>query len=317
MGKYEKKKLQKPLLFIIICIAVILLLLFLFRSCNNSGKQNGQGTETSTFSDKSPVQSEATGDTTSDLQAPEIGSIIVMGTYEQDNDLDKGTEEISWIVIAVEDGKALLLSESILDVRPYAKADPEYEHYAFDVTWENCELRGWLNSEFFKEAFNQNEQNSIASVLNINEGKVNPHYGPHVSPVQKNTQDKVFLLSVEQVLKYLTEDAVRRSKPTQYCMGKGILMNEYCEVRKESVNDDGCALWWLRTPGYQNEMQGDCAVIVSLLDSKYQEEQDNSDSFLLNDNHYQPVHAIMNYAGTMAGADWIGVRPVIWIQLEP
>ena len=40
-----------------------------------------------------------------------VGDIITFGHYEQDNNLDNGAEPIEWIVLDVQDGKALLLSK--------------------------------------------------------------------------------------------------------------------------------------------------------------------------------------------------------------
>jgi uncharacterized repeat protein (TIGR02543 family) len=68
---------------------------------------------------------------------------LLFGTYEQDNNLANGAEDIEWLVLEKKDGKALLLSKYALVTKPYNEEDT-------DVTWESCTLRSWLNGEFYK-----------------------------------------------------------------------------------------------------------------------------------------------------------------------
>ena len=51
----------------------------------------------------------------------EKGSIVTFGSYEQDGDEDNGQEPIRWIVLTVEDNKASLVSEAVLNKKPYHK----------------------------------------------------------------------------------------------------------------------------------------------------------------------------------------------------
>ena len=82
-----------------------------------------------------------------------VGDIITFGTYPQTSE---GTDQtpIEWIVLDVQDEKALLLSRYGLDAKPYNK---EYT----DITWEKCSLRTWLNDEFMKSAFTPKERSAI------------------------------------------------------------------------------------------------------------------------------------------------------------
>lgn len=74
------------------------------------------------------------------------GMAVRFGLYEQDNDSSNGPEEIEWTVLAVEDGKAMLISRDILDMQPYHTLQTP-------VTWADCTLRAWLNGEFLETAF--------------------------------------------------------------------------------------------------------------------------------------------------------------------
>ena len=53
-------------------------------------------------------------------------------------------EPIKWRVLQSENQEAFLLSDVILDRRPYNES---YE----DITWEESSLRAWLNKKFIIE----------------------------------------------------------------------------------------------------------------------------------------------------------------------
>jgi hypothetical protein len=84
--------------------------------------------------------------------APDVqtGGYVTFGSYEQDNDLSNGKEDIEWLVLARENNKALLISRYSLDNQPYSEHTEE-------VPWENCSLRKWLNDNFLNEAFSSDE----------------------------------------------------------------------------------------------------------------------------------------------------------------
>lgn len=122
------------------------------------------------------------------LDSLQVADIITFGSYPQEAD---GTvKPIEWQVLAVEDGKALLISLYGLDAKPYNSK------WA-DVTWESCSLRTWLNEEFYQTAFQASEQQIIEATLVINQN--NPIYA---IPGWNDTRDKVFLLSLEEPLQY-------------------------------------------------------------------------------------------------------------------
>ena len=83
------------------------------------------------------------------------GNSVLFGTYEQDDDTDNGPEPIEWIVLDVQDGKALLLSryglEQMIDKDSYRSTD----------SWETCVQREWLNGTFYDSAFTETEKSAI------------------------------------------------------------------------------------------------------------------------------------------------------------
>ena len=154
------------------------------------------------------------------------GEEVIFGRYEQDNVPDNGLEEVSWIVLKVEDNKAFLLSRDCLDTQPY--------HDVFDgrSDWANCTLRQWLNEDFMNTAFDAAEQQLILETELVN--KDNSSYG---TPGGENTVDKVFLLSLDDAY-YYQGNPMMLSKVTTYAVARG------CYA---SPIQNGW--WWLRSPG--------------------------------------------------------------------
>lgn len=154
----------------------------------------------------------------------EIGSVVRFGEYEQDNDEDNGKEEIEWIVLDKKDGRVLLISRLAIDTKQYSK------YGIISMSWENSFVRKWLNGTFFSEAFSAECQELIASATV--ENAVNTVYGTDCGG---DTQDRVFLLSVEEMEKYSSFAACGA---TDYAKAKGMTMGA-----------DGNCWWWLRTMG--------------------------------------------------------------------
>lgn len=167
------------------------------------------------------------------------GDIIKFGTYEQDNNSSNGKEDILWRVLAIENGKALVISEYCLDVSLY---NITVDTWYVAVTWEICSLRNWLNNDFYNTAFTSNERSRIATTTIINADTKGEYSalksGVFITPGGNNTQDKVFILSIDEANKYFKSDSERVAKNTDFAVAKGIYKS----------NKSG--FWWLRSPGY-------------------------------------------------------------------
>lgn len=147
-----------------------------------------------------------------------VGDIVKLGKYEQGN----GIEDIEWQVLAVDGHNALLISKYVLEMRAYNK-----ENVA--CTWETCTLRQWLNTDFYNNAFDKNEKESIVQRL-VNDD-IDFSY---------KTTDNVFLLSIDEVQKYFPYAEKLQCKPTIYARDKKISLDK--------VTHSFCP-WWLRSPG--------------------------------------------------------------------
>ena len=75
--------------------------------------------------------------------------VITFGSCVQDT--SGATKPIKWKVLEKKGKSMLLLSDRILDVKPYHGSN-------IAVSWEGCDLRTWLNVDFVKEAFRGEEE---------------------------------------------------------------------------------------------------------------------------------------------------------------
>lgn len=160
-----------------------------------------QGTETET--EPTDVVEEETGKedsgTRDDILPHEEGEYVVFGAYEQDNDLTNGPEPVEWIVVDKNENGTLLMSRYVLEShawQPKSNYDPvNDENWREKLTWEQSELRQWMNSEFKNALFTENEQSYInLAVLDNPDNPADKYYID--APA---TEDYLFVLSVPEI----------------------------------------------------------------------------------------------------------------------
>ena len=166
------------------------------------------------------------------IKTASAGEYVYFGTYEQDNDLSNGKEDIEWLVLAKEDNKLLVISKYALDCRSFNTTGGQ-------VTWESSSLRKWLNGAFLDNAFNAEEQSKILdSVVTADDNSQN-------STVPRNdTTDKVFLLSVQEFKEYYGSDKAGKCVPTRYACELGAWTGDI-----NKVDGKVTCWWWLRSQG--------------------------------------------------------------------
>jgi len=155
------------------------------------------------------------------------GESIAFGKYLQNGYTVDEAEKIKWRILATVDDRAFLISEKCLDCKPYNLDNR-------DITWEVCSLRKWLNCDFIKSAFNDQEQAQIITTKVANVGI--PDF---ITVAGNNTEDKVFLLSFSEVEKFQKTNFERKACATNYSIANGVFVNQY----------NNC-WWWLRSSGY-------------------------------------------------------------------
>lgn len=141
-----------------------------------------------------------------------VGSTVFFGRYEQDKNPDNGEEPIEWVVLAVQEGKALLLSRFALDCLPFQEGEEP-------ASWAESSIRAWLNDVFLGSAFTGAERQAIltASVPN-DPAQGNPEWEETAAEA---TQDSVFLLSYGELCGYLPEKKDRMANGSEYAKSIG------------------------------------------------------------------------------------------------
>ncbi|MCL2678218.1 MAG: DUF6273 domain-containing protein [Clostridiales bacterium] len=179
---------------------------------------------------------------------------------------------IGWLVLDVKDGRALVISEKIFE-------NQAYHAPSGTITWENCSLREYLNGEFFDSTFSAEEKKKIVETVLKNDD--NQWYGTQGG---NGTADKVFLLSIEEVVQYFGDSGLLTDRPEG---GPEAISDEYDSARIAVEKDsEEASWWWLRSPGH-----AECgAARVS----------DGGDIYL---------------GGAGCVYNCYGVRPAMWIKL--
>ena len=206
----------------------------------------------------------------------------------------------NWRILDMQGNHALIITENVISHRTY-------HHTLEDVTWETSEIRQYLNNTFLG-TFSEAERARIreTTVVNSNNPWDWPDWGGHASTFGgNNTADRIFLLSIDEVLQYFgdsglvaegaTVSASARGGSTLPLLGLfgwGIWENNhYSEARIARDSADSASWWWLRSPGLLPNLAAHVGVdgCLSLR---------GTDAF---------------QSGGVGG----GVRPALWLSLEP
>ena len=128
--------------------------------------------------------------------------------YKKGNEIEYGFDPlkgpIKWRILDVKDDRALIISkdifrERLFDIKPEDDSD-------YVPMWENCNIRKWLNGEFFDNFLTEEEKQRVV-VTNNQNNNVKKYDDSFVEA--HATNDKVFLLSEEEALSYFTGDEER------------------------------------------------------------------------------------------------------------
>lgn len=180
-----------------------------------------------------------------------VGQIIKFGRYPQGS--GKKVAPIEWVVLDIQQGRALLFSRSSLAKMPFDKRSKD----GF-IPYADSDVRNFLVSDFEKHAFSPGERNSLISETLQCEiyttYKTSTAYFGTV-PIKKEIRwekkifsDRVFLLSVGEIEKYfgITHGDFSRKKVTKVTGVIGshedwLLRSQECtiHVRNTTETSDG------------------------------------------------------------------------------
>ena len=140
-------------------------------------------------------------------------------------------------VLDIQNNSALIITEDIVEQRAY--------HNNFcDITWAECDLRKYLNGDFYRK-FSADAKSKIIQVTNKNPD--NPWYGGVNGG--EDTQDNIFLLSLQEICKYFGDSTsiLQNQGNRQYWKG-----NDKNNINRKATFMSCIWWWWLRSPGRVN-----------------------------------------------------------------
>lgn len=156
------------------------------------------------------------------------GETVILGNY--------AGESIEWLAIAEKDGAFLLLSKKVLEIRPLhpvdesEKQNPAESYYETD--WESCELRQWLNGEFAAAAFSEEELSRIIPTTVPYKRIYKTLYSFFRG--EGETEDRIFLLSEDQLKTHLPNEADRAA-----------ILTDHAKAQLKACPYRAWGSWWL------------------------------------------------------------------------
>lgn len=189
------------------------------------------------------------------------GASSTSSSYQDDNGYYINTiywfkyEPIPWKIIAVANYKAFLVADLVLDGGDYHYSQSNRNINGSTVyanNYEHSHIRAWLNDSFYNTAFNTDEK-SIVATTNVDNSPTSTGRNPN-SYASQNTNDKVFLLSYQEVTNAsygFTSNTSRERGPSDYALAQGVV------VQSTPYN-----YWWLRSPAHSTPVRA-CYVSIS------------------------------------------------------
>lgn len=199
----------------------------------------------------------------------ETRQIVKMGRWDD--------QDIEWLVLDVNDGKALLMTKDIMQfVKYHTYGSPKKSKF----TWKDSNLRTWLNESFYQTAFTDSEKKSVIATAVYDDD--NPVFGTKGGSYSVN---RLYVLSASELNQYFrnNEDRMASRIPTAHSINPNT--NESDSAEEHPYLDT--SYYWVRTPGMFDYSQ--CYV------------------------HYTGK---ILYDG-QSKSNWIvGVRPAMWVDAE-
>ncbi|MDR1713595.1 MAG: DUF6273 domain-containing protein [Coriobacteriales bacterium] len=174
----------------------------------------------------------------------EVGDVVRLGQVSfEAAPSGQFSDNIRWRVLAVEGGRALLITEEVIDFRGY-------QDKLEATTWETSDIRAWLNDEFYNGLPDIIRARIMATELS------NPANSSTGIDGGNDTTDKVFLLSIGEAEQYFKNDNARIAKLN---IAEDTLADFNQQYSGDTTKKNGEATAWrLRSPG--KETNTDAAV---------------------------------------------------------
>ncbi len=151
-------------------------------------------------------------------------------------------EPVLWRIIYANNGEALLLCQMIIDSREVyddTEARTEGDTTIRANNYEYSNIRAWLNDNFYNVAFNDLERELI--LLTHVDNSLQTTGSNYNNFICADTDDYIFLLSYEEVNKWLFVYETAKRTATDYAKAQGVFVST-------SSSTKGYSDWWLRSP---------------------------------------------------------------------
>ena len=192
-----------------IALVQLIILTLAVSACASNYPSSENNTSTTAYNNYNPLVTE---NNYPDIST-EIGEIIRFGGND-------------WRVLDIQNNSALIISEKSLMKRDY-----------IGISWENSWLRQYLNGSFYIRNFSEEEKSRIMESVIVNDdviGRIDDN----------DTVDKVFLLSVKEVVYYFGDSGILNDS----LMSDRIfhIDDQYNSARVLKDKDNRAVWWWLR-----------------------------------------------------------------------
>lgn len=156
------------------------------------------------------------------LKYSQKGDTVIIGEY--------AGEDIEWLVLDKQGDKLLLISKEALFKHQYSDTENSGGY-----SWYGSSLRNYLNGSFYRTAFTADEE-AIILTTKVKDTK-QPDYG---KVYNYDTNDKLFLLSVDEAKTYFSSNNARSCGKTYWLRSVG--WQYYCASQVEydgSIDTEG------------------------------------------------------------------------------
>ena len=214
----------------------------------------------------------------SQIDLPPKTTSLFFGKYPQSLN-STSAKPIEWVVLDKQDDKMLIMSRFCL-------VNKFYSEKGNDPSWENSTIRSWLNSEFYENAFSNEEQRKILQI-DLDNGDY------------PSTRDRIFLLSEQEIKQYFTNREWLLAESTPYADGSE---DNYNLRIARGISVD----WWLR-------------VVTKREDYSAKDARQIYGGYLPSPCHSECNDVMRSHGETrlyFSDSFEFGVRPTMWIKVN-
>lgn len=159
---------------------------------------------------------------------------LKFGEYPQNDTSEVTKEPIEWLVLDENDDELLIMSKTALAPGSICTSSDQKP-----FTWENSDLRKWLNNIFYDRAFSKKEKSAIIKSNLVTELE-HTDGGTELS----KTSDNIFILSSREFNNYRRYFDVPRCELTPYA--EAVCSEDFDRSGNDLYSPFYCD-WWLRT----------------------------------------------------------------------